>query len=246
LGRGLVVDLGCGSGILAEQMAAAGYDVLGIDISAAMLALARERVPAGLFRRESLLKAELPACVAVAAVGEGFNYLFDDGNTERSLSRLLRRGFDALEPGGALIFDITEPGRVPGPGPYRNFTEGADWAVLVTAAEDPECRLLTRRITSFRQVGELYRRDHEVHRQRLIPRAEMLAQLRCIGFRVRVLRGYGPLAFRRGHVGFLARKPGRVRDVGDRASRIAAAGPAARCGMTDGTKAIGAGTTIDP
>src|SRR4051794_25093950 len=37
---GLVIDLGCGSGILSEAMSAAGHDVLGIDISGAMLALA--------------------------------------------------------------------------------------------------------------------------------------------------------------------------------------------------------------
>jgi len=76
--RGLVVDLGCGSGVLAQRVAAAGFDVLGIDLSPAQLALARRRVPAGVFRVGSLLFAELPPCVAVAAVGEGFNYLFDE------------------------------------------------------------------------------------------------------------------------------------------------------------------------
>ena len=76
--RGLVVDLGCGSGVLAQRVAAAGFDVLGIDLSPAQLALARRRVPAGVFRVGSLLFAKLPPCVAVAAVGEGFNYLFDE------------------------------------------------------------------------------------------------------------------------------------------------------------------------
>src|SRR5262249_53212466 len=68
--RGLVIDLGCGSGILAEQLSAGGFDVLGIDLSPALIALARKRVPGGRFRVESLLTAELPRCVAVAAVGE--------------------------------------------------------------------------------------------------------------------------------------------------------------------------------
>src|SRR4051794_41430023 len=72
LASGLVIDLGCGSGILAEAMSAAGHDVPGIDISGAMVAMARVRVPNGQFRdREgSLLAAELPPCVAVAAIGE--------------------------------------------------------------------------------------------------------------------------------------------------------------------------------
>ena len=43
--RGLVVDLGCGSGIWAAEASRAGYDVLGIDQSEAMIALARKRAP---------------------------------------------------------------------------------------------------------------------------------------------------------------------------------------------------------
>ena len=35
---GRVVDLGCGSGILAQEVIAAGYDLLGVDISPCMIA----------------------------------------------------------------------------------------------------------------------------------------------------------------------------------------------------------------
>jgi SAM-dependent methyltransferase len=207
LDRGRVVDLGCGSGILSEPLAAAGYDVLGIDLSEALIALARRRVPAGEFRVESLLTAELPPCVAVAAVGECCNYLFDRRNSGRALARLLRRIYGALAPGGLLIFDVATPGRSAGPG-RRNYVEGDGWAVLVTTEEDEKRRELTRRITTFRQVGALYRRDHEVHQLRLLPHGEVTALLRDIGFRVRVLRRYGPLKLLHGMVGFLGRKPG--------------------------------------
>jgi 2-polyprenyl-3-methyl-5-hydroxy-6-metoxy-1,4-benzoquinol methylase len=33
LDAGLIVDLGCGSGILAERLSSAGYQVFGIDLS---------------------------------------------------------------------------------------------------------------------------------------------------------------------------------------------------------------------
>jgi SAM-dependent methyltransferase len=205
--RGLVIDLGCGSGILSEALAAGGFDVLGIDVSPAMVALARTRVPAGRFRVESLLTAELPPCVAVAAVGECFNYLFDSRHSPDAVRQVLGRAFAALAPGGPLVFDVAEPGRVPGPGPSKTYFEGDGWAVLVTTEEDQSQGLLTRAITSFRKVGELYRRDHEVHRQRLLPRAQVLAWLQEIGFQAQTLGGYGEVPFGPGHVGFLARKP---------------------------------------
>ena len=79
--------------------------------------------------------------------------------------------------------------------------------MLVTNEEDRQRQLLTRHITSFRRVGDLYRRDQEVHRQRLLDRKDLSTQLRDIGFRVHILHGYGTLRFGRGHIGLSARKP---------------------------------------
>ncbi len=203
---GLVVDLGCGSGLLARAVSDAGYDVLGIDISEAMVALARNRVPRGQFRVDSLLAAQLPPCVAVTAVGECLNYLFDERNNPRALAQLFRRVYLALAPGGFFLLDAAGPGRVPGPGPRRIFAEGDDWAVLSVNEEDRRHEILTRQITTFRRVSDLYRRDQEVHRQRLLKRHDLAARLRKTGFRVRVLAGYGPLRFAPGQYGMLGRK----------------------------------------
>jgi SAM-dependent methyltransferase len=205
--QGLVIDLGCGSGILSHAIYQAGYEILGVDISEAMIALARQRVPRGEFRVESLLKAKLPPSVAIAAVGEVVNYLFDAEILGSGLQKLLRRIHDSVQSGGVFLCDVAEPGRVHGTGPVQTFVEGNDWAVLISTVEDRKRKCLARTITSFRQVGELYRRDQEVHCQRLLPRSELAAQLRSIGFQVRVLRGYGKLRFGKGHAGLLARKP---------------------------------------
>ena len=110
---GLVIDLGCGSGILSEAMRGPGYDVLGIDISPAMVAMARTRVPKGQFRVESLLTAKLPQAVAVSAVGECINYLFDAANSGSNLAKLFGRVHESLLPGGIFLLDVAEPGRVP-------------------------------------------------------------------------------------------------------------------------------------
>jgi SAM-dependent methyltransferase len=191
---------------MAAEISAAGYDVLGFDISGPMIGLARKRAPQARFRQQSLLTADVPPCVAVTAIGECFNYLFDRGNTDDALAKLFRRIYEALHPSGLFMFDVAGPGRVPGSGPQARFREEADWAVLVTTEEDRRQRLLTRRITSFRKVGKLYRRTREVHRLRLFNGSELAGLLRGIGFRVRILRGYGPFRFPPGSVGLLARK----------------------------------------
>jgi SAM-dependent methyltransferase len=207
---GLVVDLGCGSGILSKAVADAGYDVLGIDISDAMIGLAKARVPQGQFLTDSLLTAQIPPCVAVAAVGECLNYLFDAGHSRSRLKALFRRIFRSLAPGGLFLGDIAEPGRVPAC-IERSFWETDDWVVLVTSRENQRRKLLTREITTFRRIGDSYRREHEIHHQRLLPQSELVRNLEEAGFRVRVLSGYKGFRFGPGHWGFLARKPPAIR-----------------------------------
>lgn len=204
--EGLVVDLGCGSGILSEILAASGYAVLGIDISPAMLALARRRVPGGRFRRASIVDAPIPACVAVAAVGEVVNYLFDPRADSTGLPQFFRRVYAALAPGGIFLLDAAGPGRLPGGGPRQSFREGKDWTVLVTAEENARQRLLTRTITTFRRIGRSYRRTQEVHRQRLFPAAEVQSMLTNAGFRTQRRSGYGDTRLPRGWNVFLARR----------------------------------------
>ena len=48
--RGLVVDLGCGSGRWAAALNQAGFEVLGVDQSASMIDLARRVAPRSRFR----------------------------------------------------------------------------------------------------------------------------------------------------------------------------------------------------
>ena len=53
--EGLVVDLGCGSGHWARELNRAGYRVLSVDQSLAMIRLARQKAPASKFKVASSL-----------------------------------------------------------------------------------------------------------------------------------------------------------------------------------------------
>ena len=207
IGEGLVVDLGCGSGLWARELTKARYRVLGIDISESMIYIARRRAPEAEFRVGSLFEADIPPCEAVTAIGEVLNYLFDPDNDRQSLLGLFRRIYDALAPGGVFVFDVAEPAQIPRGTTTRGFSEGEDWVVLIEKEEDTEWRTLIRRISSFRKVGEHYRRDDEVHRQRLYESSEIAGELRGVGFQVRTMRSYGRYSLPRAHAAFVARKP---------------------------------------
>ncbi len=213
----LVVELGCGSGILAASVATAGFRFLGYDASEAMLRLARGRLreagAAGAlssrarFVKASFVDADLPPCRAVIAMGEVLGYLFDARASRGAtlLTRLFRRVATALEPGGKFLFDLAGPDRDHGIHP--RWREGEGWAILIASETDPARTVLTRRMTVFRKKGKHWRRSHEVHRLRLYPPAEIESMLRRTGLRVRRVRSYGGRAFPRGLTGFVARKP---------------------------------------
>ncbi|MGH9628927.1 MAG: class I SAM-dependent DNA methyltransferase [Bryobacteraceae bacterium] len=210
--EGLVVDLGCGSGIWLRQLGFAGYDALGVDVSSAMIRLARKKAPRATLVTGSLADVELPRCAAVTSIGECVSYTFAADSAGKDLFRFFRRVHRALLRGGVFVFDFAKAGREPGGMPQKSYWSGDGWTVLVEkrveASEDRAGRVLTRRITSFRRIGKLYRRTEETHHLRLYQTGELEALLRRAGFEVERLSGFGRVRFRSGHGGMLARKTG--------------------------------------
>ena len=193
--HGRVVDLGCGSGLLARRVVDAGYDVTGFDLSESMVALAREHALGATFTAAALLDAELPTgCVAVVATGEVLNYGTDPRAGLDAVARLAARVHAALGPGGVWLFDVAAPGRG---GPARRaevFHRRDDWCLGVITTESDDGRRLDRAITIFTasKTGA-YRRADEHHVLRLYREAEVRAVLEHAGFEVEIVAGYdGP------------------------------------------------------
>ncbi len=202
-----IVDLGCGSGILAEKLVSAGHHVTGIDQSAEMIAIARRRCPKGNFRVKSHLSSAIPGCFAVTATGEIFNYRFDRKHSWDRVFAVFQRVYDALAPGGFFLFDVAEPNRAPTKGATNRHFSGDGWSVLVTVTASPKRDLLTRDIVSFQRKGKLYERNEERHELALIPRSTIAKELETIGFQVRLTSKYFETKLPRGIAVFFAQKP---------------------------------------
>ena len=204
--RGLVVDLGCGSGITAAGLLDAGYDVLGVDASADMVDLAGRTAPGARFVVGSAHDVDLPACVGVTAIGEVVGYAADPAAPAPSLARLARRVHDALAPGGVFVLDVAGPGRLGRDGTRQAVAEGSDWLLAMRAQEDSGARRLRRDITVFVREGERWRRHDERHVLHLHAPEEVEQALASAGFQVSRFVAYGDLPLGDGWTGFLARK----------------------------------------
>jgi SAM-dependent methyltransferase len=199
--RGTVVDLGCGSGELARSIGDRGLDVIGVDVSAAMIRRARRTAPHARFRVASLADFELPRCDAVTALGEVISYL--PPSTQRaSTARLFRRVARALRPGGLFLFDVLVRGRPPMR--HRTWKSGGDWAVLVDVSEDVRRGRVRREITTFVRDGARYRRRSETHVLRVFGRAELVRDLERAGFRVKTSLRLGEARLGPRRLGFTA------------------------------------------
>ena len=187
--RGQIVELGCGSGISCEQLTAAGFDVLGIDISEEMLAIARRRAPDAEFRQGSIWDAELPPCLGVTAIGEVINYAADERAGAGRLPELLGRVRAALKPGGVFLLDFATPGRARLG--VSGQSAGPHWEIDYEAHEDGEAATLERR-SSFVVDG---RAGEESHLLRLYDSDLVRSALEDAGFEPRVLETYGATRF---------------------------------------------------
>ena len=107
-----VLDLGCGTGSMALALAARGYDMIGVDASPDMLAVAHERaMQKGMAERilylcQDMCDFELYGTVeAVVCCLDAVNHITD----RAALSRCFHWVHNYLVPDGLFIFDVNSP-----------------------------------------------------------------------------------------------------------------------------------------
>lgn len=104
---GLVLDLGCGTGSMTEELAKAGYDMIGIDNSIEMLEIAREKAMESghdiLYLLQDMREFELYGTVkAVVSICDSMNYITEI----EDLTEVFRLVNNYLDPEGIFIFDL--------------------------------------------------------------------------------------------------------------------------------------------
>jgi SAM-dependent methyltransferase len=185
---GLVVEIGCGSGLLTRSLVAAGHRVVATDASPAMLRLAAAEVPGVELAQVTLPDDPVPEADAVVGVGHALNYVDDLDDVHRALDRLAR----AVRPGGILALDLCdlEWGRHR-TGQGSVGWVGDDWAI-VTRFSVPAPDRYVREMTTFVRDGDgSWRRDDERHDNVLVDLSTVPGLLAAHGLQAEVRDGFG-------------------------------------------------------
>lgn len=186
---GLVLELGCGSGLLTRHLLDAGHRVIATDASPAMLEIAADHVPdVEDIRRIALPDDPLPAADAIVSVGHVLSYLAD----QAAIDRALVAAAEALRPDGVFAIDLCdlEWGRARR-GASNQALVTDDWA-LITEFSAPSPKRFVRQIAVFtRNHDGSWRRDDERHDNVLIDTGRVPALLREHGVQAHIADAFG-------------------------------------------------------
>jgi len=182
-----ILDLGCGAGRLAIELAAKGYAVTGVDNSSTMLKIARRNADERHVKLK-LLRSQLGELKitgrfdAAYSVQDPFNYILKEKELSNSLSRLK----SLLRPGGVLVVDIMNFASLYGK--WKRLLEqtsrGKNWTIRTRVSHevDDVNMLWYHRLTTQMVLNGRTRRWKETHELRMWTFPEFRSQLITNGF----------------------------------------------------------------
>lgn len=183
--EGILLDLGCGTGNVTEQLAARGFDMIGVDNSEEMLGIAmRKKAQRGdsiLYLCQDMREFELYGTVAaVVSICDSMNYITDP----EDLTEVFRLVNNYLDPGGVFIFDLNTPYKYEELLADNTFAEVREESSFIwDNFYDEEEKINEYDLTLFIREGEgdLYRRYTETHYQRAYTLDEVRAAAQNAG-----------------------------------------------------------------
>jgi SAM-dependent methyltransferase len=186
---GLVVELGCGSGLLTRHLLDAGHRVIATDASPAMLELAQRTVPDVDDLAQLVLPDDpIPVCDAIVSVGHTFSYLPD----EASIDRAFVAAAHALNPGGVLAVDICDlEWGASRRGAPNVGSVSESWAIVTEFSMPSVDRFIRQMAVFVRNADGSWRRDGERHDNVLIDATRLPALLAAHGVDATVATSFG-------------------------------------------------------
>ena len=185
--KNLVVDLGCGTGTLAELLYEKGYDMIGVDASESMLNIAMDKKAESgseiLYLQQDMRELELYSTVGtVYSVCDSLNYILE----EEELKTVFSLVNNYLFPGGIFIFDFNTDYKYREVIGNTTITENReDCSFIWENYYDPEEEINEYDLTIFVQEEEnLFRRFTETHFQRGYTVEQMLRLVEEAGMKV--------------------------------------------------------------
>jgi SAM-dependent methyltransferase len=203
--EGLVLELGCGSGLLTRHLVNAGHRVIATDASPAMVELAREYAAGAQEVRVLVLPDDpLPEADAVVSVGHVVNYVGERAGVERALVAIA----GAVRPGGLFAVDVCDlewaAVRQGAPGAGRI---GEDWAVAVEFSIPAPDRFVRDIATFLRNDDGTWRRSDERHQNVLLDTARIPELLEPHGVEVTIGSSFGAETLPVGLRAVIGRRP---------------------------------------
>jgi SAM-dependent methyltransferase len=194
-----VLDLACGDGRVAVALARRGHVVTGLDLSASMLAAARERADANgvaieLVEADMRLAHTIPARFDVVLNWFSAFGCFEEAADDLEVLESVRR---SLEPRGVLVLETTHrdliASRHADLSPTRDYEDRDGWVMLQERWFDPVSGRAGERLRITSPDGAVERRDFSM---RSYTATELVALCRAADLHVEgVYGGPGPTPF---------------------------------------------------
>ena len=159
--NGLVVELGCGSGLLTKYLVDAGHRVLATDASPAMLDIARSYAPGVAEIRQVVLPDDpIPEADAIVSIGHVLSYLPDEAAIQRALVAIA----GALRPGGVVAIDLCDLAYAAARSePATLAWKHDEWALITETSVPSPDRYVRQMATFMPNPDGSWRRDDERH-----------------------------------------------------------------------------------
>ncbi len=182
-----ILDLGCGTGNISIPLYESGYDVMGVDLSEDMLAIAYNKmndkaISFPLIHQDMReMKASVPTDLIISYC-DSLNYLEGKAEIEQTFHQV----YHNLNEGGFFIFDMHTPYKF-----INEFSENTyAWhdegvSIIWIPYVDEDQLVVEHDLTFFvKEDNGLYSKVQEIHKQKTYTKATIKKLLKNAGFEV--------------------------------------------------------------